>query len=303
MENSGLRVSGEGDRAKKKRAFFRGVRVCLWETMRFPRFLLALIVVLAASVSSARAEPNVVIILTDDQGTLDAGCYGAGDLHTPNIDRIAAEGVRFTQAYAHTVCCPARAALLTGRHPQRGGVNSWTQGNMKGADGINMALEEVTLAEALGAAGYRTALFGKWHVGSHRDFGPMKQGFRRVLRDSQRVHRQLQPPLPPRYGLSRSLRGDERGVGRGRVFSRDDHRSGAGVHREEQGTSLPSLSRFQHAALPGTGGGTIPRDVQGHGDAPPLVCGVPRRTRIIISGRCWMRSMGTDCARRQSCFS
>lgn len=122
-------------------------------------------------------QPNVVILYTDDQGTLDAGCYGSADLHTPNIDRLARDGVRFTQAYAHTVCCPSRAALLTGRHPQRSGVNSWTQGNMKGADGINMDLGETTIAEVLKEAGYRTGLFGKWHVGSHRDHGPTKQGF------------------------------------------------------------------------------------------------------------------------------
>ncbi|MDG2123518.1 MAG: sulfatase-like hydrolase/transferase [Verrucomicrobiales bacterium] len=128
----------------------------------------------------ANAEPpppNVVILFTDDQGTLDANCYGSTDLHTPNIDKLAANGVRFTQAYAHTVCCPARAALITGRHPQRSGVNNWTQGDMNSAKGINMALEEITLAEALKAAGYRTALFGKWHLGAHPDFGPKKQGF------------------------------------------------------------------------------------------------------------------------------
>lgn len=133
---------------------------------------------LAAAADTNRSQPpNVVILYTDDQGTLDANCYGSTDLKTPNIDRIASDGVRFTQAYAHTVCCPSRAALLTGRHPQRSGVNSWTQGNMKGPDGINMALGEVTIAEALESAGYKTALFGKWHVGSHRDHGPTKQGF------------------------------------------------------------------------------------------------------------------------------
>jgi arylsulfatase A-like enzyme len=125
----------------------------------------------------ASDQPNVVILFTDDQGTLDANCYGAKDLHTPNIDRLAREGLRFTQAYAHTVCCPSRAAIMTGRHPQRSRVNSWTQGNMNGPDGINMSLEEITIAETLKAAGYHTALFGKWHLGSHRDFGPMKQGF------------------------------------------------------------------------------------------------------------------------------
>lgn len=123
------------------------------------------------------ARPNVVIFYTDDQGTLDARCYGSDDLHTPHTDRLARDGVRFTQAYAHTVCCPSRAAFLTGRHPQRSGINTWTQGNMKGPDGVNMALDEVTFVEALKGAGYQTALFGKWHVGSHRDHGPMKQGF------------------------------------------------------------------------------------------------------------------------------
>jgi arylsulfatase A-like enzyme len=122
-------------------------------------------------------RPNVVIFYTDDQGTLDAGCYGSKDLQTPHTDRLARNGVRFTQAYAHTVCCPSRAALLTGRHPQRSGINNWTQGNMKGPKGINMALEEITFAEVLKGAGYKTALFGKWHVGSHQDHGPMKQGF------------------------------------------------------------------------------------------------------------------------------
>ena len=63
-------------------------------------------------------KPNIIIIYTDDQGTLDAGCYGAKDLYTPNIDRLSRSGIRFTQAYAHTVCCPSRAAMLTGRHPQ-----------------------------------------------------------------------------------------------------------------------------------------------------------------------------------------
>ena len=154
---------------KNKRPLFAGSRSGL--------FLLVLLGGLHPVHQAQADKPNVVILYTDDQGTLDAGCYGSTDLHTPHIDRIAANGVRFTQAYAHTVCCPSRAALLTGRHPQRSGINSWTQGNMKGPDGINMSLEEITIAEALKSVGYRTALFGKWHVGSHRDYGPTKQGF------------------------------------------------------------------------------------------------------------------------------
>lgn len=145
------------------------------------KFLLSVVtftVLVASETSFAdQPRPSVVILLTDDQGTLDANCYGSTDLKTPHIDELAATGVRFTQAYAHTVCCPARAALLTGRHPQRSGIHFWAQGNMNTSDGINMALDEVTLAEALKPAGYRTALFGKWHVGAHRDFGPKRQGF------------------------------------------------------------------------------------------------------------------------------
>ena len=127
------------------------------------------------------ARPNVLLFFTDDQGTLDANCYGSTDLYTPTMDSLAREGVRFSQAYAHTVCCPARALLMTGRHPQRSGVNTWMQGNAKGPDGPNMAREEITLAEAMRAAGYRTALFGKWHLGAHFKHGPTEQGFDEFL--------------------------------------------------------------------------------------------------------------------------
>lgn len=144
----------------------------------FSRFILCLVFVyLCEPCSLVAKQPNVVILFTDDQGTLDANCFGASDLQTPHIDDLAATGVRFTRAYAHMVCCPARAALLTGRHPQRGGVHFWTQGNLHARNGINMSLEERTLAEVLKDVGYRTALFGKWHLGAHPDFGPKKQGF------------------------------------------------------------------------------------------------------------------------------
>ena len=87
-------------------------------------------------------KPNVVIFFTDDQGTLDVNCYGSKDLYTPNMDKLAEDGVRFTQAYAHMVCCPARAMLMTGRHPQRSNVNNWTQGNAKGPKKRNSKLNK-----------------------------------------------------------------------------------------------------------------------------------------------------------------
>ncbi len=123
-------------------------------------------------------KPNVIIIYTDDQGTLDAACYGAQDLITPNLDQLAKNGILFTQAYAHTVCCPSRAGLLTGRHPQRSGINNWTQNDAHAEKkGINMPLSEITIAEVLKENGYTTGLFGKWHLGGAVENGPLEQGF------------------------------------------------------------------------------------------------------------------------------
>ncbi len=120
----------------------------------------------ARAVDSAR-RPNVVVILTDDQGSVDAGCYGARDLETPNIDALAARGVRFTQFYAAApVCAPSRGGLLTGRYPLRNGVVN---------NGQVLADGETTMAEMFRAAGYATALVGKWHLGERP--GPNGQGF------------------------------------------------------------------------------------------------------------------------------
>ena len=147
------------------------------------RLAATIILILSASglVLGESARPNVVIFYTDDQGTLDANCYGSTDLATPAIDELAQRGVRFTQAYAHAVCCPSRALLMTGRHPQRSGIINWTQGSRKPGEGnptgTNLPKEEITIAESLRDAGYRTALFGKWHLGARDGHGPIDQGF------------------------------------------------------------------------------------------------------------------------------
>ena len=143
------------------------------------RILLPVLFSLLVAPATLAAPPNVVIFLTDDQGTLDANCYGSKDLYPPAIDGLAETGIRFTQAYSHTVCCPARALLMTGRHPQRSGVVNWTQGDRKGSDrqNRNMAASEITIAEVLGKAGYATAIFGKWHLGARQGHGPLAQGF------------------------------------------------------------------------------------------------------------------------------
>ncbi|GAB1359054.1 hypothetical protein MASR1M31_08330 [Porphyromonadaceae bacterium] len=116
-------------------------------------------------------KPNVIIIYTDDQGTLDAGCYGAKDLLTPNIDRLATEGVRFSRFYGAPVSSVSRAALLTGQFSLRNGVVSNVGGNHY------MRPERTTLAEVMKENGYNTALIGKWHLGTVDGARPNQQGF------------------------------------------------------------------------------------------------------------------------------
>ncbi len=120
-------------------------------------------------------RPNVLLIFTDDQGSIDLNCYGANDLHTPNLDGLAARGVRFTQFYAAApVCSPSRAALLTGRSPQAAGV----PGNVSSQPGgAGMSPRQVTIAEMLKSAGYATGHVGKWHLGYTPETMPNSQGF------------------------------------------------------------------------------------------------------------------------------
>ncbi len=137
--------------------------------------LLILVACCCPIVSAKPDRPNVILIFTDDQGSVDLNCYGAKDLHTPNLDRLAKQGTRFTQFYVGApVCSPSRAALLTGRYPQRAGV----PGNMPshpGRDG--MPTEQVTLAEMMKEAGYATGHVGKWHLGYTPETMPNGQGF------------------------------------------------------------------------------------------------------------------------------
>lgn len=122
------------------------------------------------------ARPNVIVIMSDDQGSVDLGCYGSSDLVTPHADALAARGVRFTQFYAGApVCSPSRACLLTGRYPMRAGVfgNCTSRKGERGA----MPAAEVTLGEVFRSAGYATAHIGKWHLGYTRETQPNAQGF------------------------------------------------------------------------------------------------------------------------------
>ena len=119
-------------------------------------------------------RPNVVFILADDLGYGDLSCYGATDIATPNIDRLAREGMRFTDFYsAANTCSPSRAALMTGRYPPRSGVNAVLFHDTP--EGLPQS--ELTIAELLRDAGYRTGMVGKWHLGNTDEFMPWNHGF------------------------------------------------------------------------------------------------------------------------------
>lgn len=139
---------------------------------------LALRKAFAADAPAGPARPNIIVIVSDDQGYADVGVHGCKDIPTPNIDRLASEGVRFTNGYVSCpVCSPTRAGIMTGRYQQRFG-HWFNPGPPAGQPtGIGLPLSEVTLAELLKQAGYATGMVGKWHLGREEQFHPMKRGF------------------------------------------------------------------------------------------------------------------------------
>jgi len=143
-----------------------------------PRTLLLLCVALMAGSGASAAQPNILLIYVDDLGYGDLGSYGHPVIKTPNLDKLAADGLRLTSYYAPSaLCSPSRAGLMTGRYPYRTGIRSW----IPDGSGIFLRDEEITLAETLKSAGYQTALIGKWHLnsdlGSREEPQPTDQGF------------------------------------------------------------------------------------------------------------------------------
>ncbi len=117
------------------------------------------------------AHPNILIIIADDQGWGDLSCHGNLNFQTPNLDQLSKSGVSFDRFYVEPVCSPTRAELLTGRYALRGGIRGTSQGDER------LDLDEVTIANYLQSAGYRTGLFGKWHNGSQYPYHPLGRGF------------------------------------------------------------------------------------------------------------------------------
>jgi len=148
-----------------------------------PQILFTMTIVLSllcfgrGAAEAQRRPPNILVIVADDMGYGDIGIHGSKDIPTPNIDALAKGGIRFTDAYVSgPYCSPTRAGLLTGRYPQRFG-HEFNLDTSPASSHFGLPLGETTMADRLKAAGYTTALFGKWHLGSGEKFHPMARGF------------------------------------------------------------------------------------------------------------------------------
>ena len=151
---------------------------CVYQ--RVMKSILSVLLCALCGLSFAAEKPNIVVILVDDMGFSDLGCYGS-EIPTPNLDALAANGLRFTQFYNTGRCCPTRASLLTGLYPHQAGVGHMTTDD--GVPGYAGRLNDsrVTIAEVLKPAGYFTAMSGKWHVGQNLGVTPWGRGFDRSL--------------------------------------------------------------------------------------------------------------------------
>ena len=157
--------------------FFPSMKLIRWP------FVAACLLALATSAFAQGPKPNLILILADDLGWADLGCYGNTFNETPHLDRLAREGLRFTQFYAGPVCSPTRTNLQSGQDQARFGITQHIPGHRRPyarlADPVvplQLPLEVETFAERLGAAGYKTGYFGKWHLGG-AGFGPTQQGW------------------------------------------------------------------------------------------------------------------------------
>lgn len=129
----------------------------------------------ATAVLADESRPNVIIVITDDQGYGDLACHGNPVLKTPNLDQLHAESIRLTNFHVSPFCTPSRAALLTGRHPARTGAYRTSSGRS------NLHHDEITMASHFANAGYRTGMIGKWHLGDNAPCRPMDKGFQEVV--------------------------------------------------------------------------------------------------------------------------
>ena len=153
-------------------------------------FVFALVLGTAASAQYPQKKPNILLIIADDLGWTDLSCYGSSFYETPNLDKLASKGIRFTQHYATSpVCSPTRASIFTGKYPVKTGVTDWIRGRQEDgkaqpyekliakATAYQLGLGEQTIAELAADNGYETFFAGKWHLGEEDKFWPEHQGF------------------------------------------------------------------------------------------------------------------------------
>jgi len=141
---------------------------------------------IGAALAATVAKPNIVFIMADDLGYTDVACFGSKYYETPNIDRLATQGTKFTNYHQHQNCSPTRAALMSGQYSVRTGVYTvggierfdWSKRPLRPVDNVtNLPLDRTLLPQALKSAGYATGMFGKWHIGQQGDYLPGKRGF------------------------------------------------------------------------------------------------------------------------------
>lgn len=141
-------------------------------------FPLAIFFLLTVFTVRAQQRPNIVLILADDMGYADLGCFGS-EIQTPHLDKMAKEGIKMTNFYNASRCCPSRASLLTGLYPHQAGVGDMMNKRPFPAYQGYLNRNSVTLAELLKSAGYGTYMAGKWHVGQEKENWPRQRGFQR----------------------------------------------------------------------------------------------------------------------------
>ena len=152
--------------------------------------------ILSHGVETRSTRPNIIFILADDLGWAELGCYGNTFNETPNLDRLAGEGMRFTDAYAAApVCSPTRAALMTGQYPARVGITDY----LRPDDKNHLSTKHTTIAEALKDAGYATGIIGKWHLTGYANHG-------------------VEESPPVRHGFDETIVSENRGIGAGSYF-------------------------------------------------------------------------------------
>lgn len=146
------------------------------KTERLLAALLGLVLYSACSQSPSKNQPNIILIMADDLGYGEVGCYGSGEVSTPNIDYLSQNGLTFTDFHSNgSVCSPTRAALMTGRYQQRSGVNGVVTARYHRHHGLDP--NTATIADVMKSAGYKTAIFGKWHLGYDVKYNPIHHGF------------------------------------------------------------------------------------------------------------------------------